>query len=635
MKSCHRAIGAVLSCLFATVAPAAFAQYVSLVGGPPPVQDFDGLAASGTSNQLPDGWYLAESDSNADNSYAADDGSANAGNTYSYGTGASGERAFGMLFSGSLAPVIGARLRNDSGAALGEIAVTFTGEQWRLGATGRSDRIEAQYSLDATALDDAGATWIAVPALDFASPVTNGATGALDGNATPNRSAVNGSITGLDLAANASLWLRWVDVNVSGIDDGLAIDDIAFAVAGDPPPDVAPTVASVQPADGANGVPVATSIAVTFSEAVTTEAGAFALVCADDPIELSESGNGATRSLLPASVLPFAASCVFTIDADAVHDLGGLGMEADFQSAFTTVGDTSGDYYGLVNTSSPEQLRCSLHATIRGHTVYPYSGQGTNTWTILELAQASAADPAKVLDVYRNRLYDAVSDRAGTGSGITYNREHTWPNSLGFPSAFGDMGLPNAPYTDTHMLYLSDTQWNSDRGNKPYAYCPQSAGCSERTTEVNEGAGGGSGSYPGNSNWTNANSFETWDERKGDTARAVLYMAIRYEGGTDPLTGQSEPDLELTDDRGLIVGTSDYSRPAYMGLLTDLLAWHEADPPDAREIARDEVIFSFQGNRNPFIDHPEWATRALFESQQPDECVLNEGVIFRDGFDGG
>src|SRR5690606_31151398 len=257
--------------------------------------------------------------------------------------------------------------------------------------------------------------------------------------------------------------------------------------------------------------------------------------------------NGATRSLLPASVLPFAASCVFTIDADAVHDLGGLGMEADFQSAFTTVGDTSGDYYGLVNTSSPEQLRCSLHATIRGHTVYPYSGQGTNTWTILELAQASAADPAKVLDVYRNRLYDAVSDRAGTGSGITYNREHTWPNSLGFPSAFGDMGLPNAPYTDTHMLYLSDTQWNSDRGNKPYAYCPPASGCSERTTEFNEGAGGGGGTYPGNSNWTNGNSFETWDQRKGDTARAVLYMAIRYEGGTDPLTGQSEPDLELTD----------------------------------------------------------------------------------------
>jgi endonuclease I len=635
MKSCRCAFGAVLSCLLVAASPAALAQYVSLVGGTAPVQDFDGLAASGTSNQLPDGWYLAESDSNADDSYAADDGSANSGNTYSYGENESSERALGMLFSGSLAPVVGARLRNDSGAALGEIAVTFTGEQWRLGATGRNDRIAAEYSLDATALDDAGATWIAVPALDFSSPTTTGATGALDGNAAPNRSAVSGSITGLDLAANASLWLRWVDINVSGIDDGLAIDDIAFAVAGDPPPNLAPTVSGVQPVDGASGVPVATGIAVTFSEPVNTAPDAFALTCAEHPIELAESGSGATRTLLPAGVLPFDATCQFTIAAASVQDLTGLFMEADFVSAFTTAGDTSGDYYSQVNTSSPEQLRCSLHATIRSHTVYPYSGEGTNTWTILELAQASAADPAKILDVYRNRLYDAVSDRAGTGSGITYNREHTWPNSLGFPSAFGDMGLPNAPYTDTHMLYLSDTQWNADRGNKPYAYCPQGAGCSERPTEANEGAGGGSGSYPGNSNWTSGNSFETWDERKGDTARAVLYMAIRYEGGTDPLTGQSEPDLELTDDRGLIVGTSDYSHPAYMGRLADLLAWHEADPPDAREIARDEVIYSFQGNRNPFIDHPEWATRALFESQQPDECVLNEGVIFRDGFDGG
>jgi hypothetical protein len=92
-------------------------------------------------------------------------------------------------------------------------------------------------------------------------------------------------------------------------------------------------------------------------------------------------------------------------------------------------------------------------------------------------------------------------------------------------------------------------------------------------------------------------------------------------GGVDAATGQGEPDLELTDDRSRIVITS--ASPAYMGLLSTLLAWHHADPPDAAERGRNEVIFSFQGNRNPFIDHPEWASAALFNSSKPASCQLN------------
>ena len=57
-------------------------------------------------------------------------------------------------------------------------------------------------------------------------------------------------------------------------------------------------------------------------------------------------------------------------------------------------------------------------------------------------------------------------------------------------------------------------------------------------------------------------------------------------------------------------------------VLSTLLAWHQADPPDARERERNEVVYSFQGNRNPFIDQPQWATRALFESTTPASCQL-------------
>src|SRR3546814_2639142 len=97
--------------------------------------------------------------------------------------------------------------------------------------------------------------------------------------------------------------------------------------------------------------------------------------------------------------------------------------------------------------------------------------------------------------------------------------------------------------------------------------------------------------------------------------------ASRYEGGRDAHTDQPQPDLELTDNRSLIVKTS--GSPAYIGLLSTLLAWHQAYPPDDAERDRNEVVYSFQGNRTPFSDHPEWATQALFESTQPATCQLN------------
>jgi endonuclease I len=343
---------------------------------------------------------------------------------------------------------------------------------------------------------------------------------------------------------------------------------------------------------------------------------------------LTWPSSGSNFSISTGTALVGGEACTFTVVANAITDAGGAKPAANTVVNFNVAAGGGGGtgYYAMVNTSSASQLRCSLHATIRGHTAYPYSATTTDTWDILEIADEDPNNSGRILDAYRNRSFLKVTDRAGSGTGLKYNREHSWPNSLGFGSATGNLGLPNAPYTDTHMLYLTDSAYNSDRGNKPYANCTLASGCAERVTEVNNGSGGGSGVYPGNSNWVktpdgNSGSFEVWGKRKGDMARTILYMAIRYEGGTHPTTGQSEPDLELTDNRSLIVITS--SSPAYMGLLSTLIAWHQADPPDAAEQARNEVIYSFQGNRNPFIDHPEWGTSALFTSAKPATCQLN------------
>ena len=171
--------------------------------------------------------------------------------------------------------------------------------------------------------------------------------------------------------------------------------------------------------------------------------------------------------------------------------------------------------------------------------------------------------------------------------------------------------VSNYPYTDCHALILANGSYNGSRGRMPYRYCGPT--CTELPTDENNGHGGSSGTgYPGWSNWragapaSNTGSWETWRGRRGDVARALFYLDIRYEGGFHGVTGDPEPDLILTDDQDLIVTTAaNTAEAAYMGMLSDLLAWNEEDPVDAWEIRRNSTVYSFQENRNPFIDHPE------------------------------
>ncbi|MCZ6654090.1 MAG: endonuclease [Planctomycetota bacterium] len=273
-----------------------------------------------------------------------------------------------------------------------------------------------------------------------------------------------------------------------------------------------------------------------------------------------------------------------------------------------TLADPPPDYYDSVDASNSTTLRVTLHEAIDDHQRFPYTSSSTDTWDILNQADSDPNDSGNILDVYRNASYPKIN-----GGVRDYNREHTWPKSYGFP----DNTSNNYPYTDCHMLSLCDGGYNSSRSNNPYRDC--NAGCSERTTLANNGQGGGSGEYPGNSNWRTGSgsggTWETWIGRRGDVARALLYADIRYEGGTHGGTGHSEPDLILTDDGNLIVTSSDNEPVAHMGMLSVLLQWHVEDPVDDLELNRNDVVFSFQNNRNPFIDNPEWVA-CLFL----DEC---------------
>lgn len=243
-------------------------------------QDFDTLANTGTTNStLPFGWELSEAGGGArDNEqYAADTGSSSTGDTYSFGAATSTERAFGGLQSGTLIPTIGASFQNDTGSTLTELTIQYTGEQWRLGATARVDRLDFQYSTDATSLTTG--SWTDVNALDFTAPVTT-PTGALDGNAAANKTAKTATITSLSIASGSTFWIRWTDFNASGADDGLAVDNFSLSV-----PTSTPTVnLSVSSNSGTEAATTAITVTATASSAVS----------GDQTVNLAVTGTGIT-----------------------------------------------------------------------------------------------------------------------------------------------------------------------------------------------------------------------------------------------------------------------------------------------------------------------------------------------------
>ncbi|MBL9190566.1 MAG: hypothetical protein JNK23_24020 [Opitutaceae bacterium] len=187
-------------------------------------QDFNSLATSGTSTLLPTGWAFSETGVSNDTTYGTGTGSSTTGNTYSFGTNS--DRAFGTLLTGNLTSTIGAGFINNTGATISSITVSYTGEQWRLGATGREDRLDFAYSSNATSLTSG--SWTSDTTLNFVAPVSAGTVGLLDGNLAANRTSITSTISGLNISAGGMFWLRWSDFNATGSDDGLGIDDFSL-----------------------------------------------------------------------------------------------------------------------------------------------------------------------------------------------------------------------------------------------------------------------------------------------------------------------------------------------------------------------------------------------------------------------
>ncbi|MEV6399425.1 endonuclease [Streptomyces sp. NPDC051907] len=226
------------------------------------------------------------------------------------------------------------------------------------------------------------------------------------------------------------------------------------------------------------------------------------------------------------------------------------------------VGAYDDTYYKDALGKTGPELKKALHTIVSEQTKLSYD----DVWDALKATDEDPENPANVVLLYTGRS----QSKDGNGSGDDqWNREHVWAKS------HGDFGTSVGPGTDIHHLRPEDVSVNSTRGNMDF-----------------DAGGDEVAEAPGNK--ADNDSFEPRDAVKGDVARMIFYMAVRYDGE------DGFADLEPNDN-------VDNGSAPHIGRLSVLKEWSKQDPPDDFEKKRNQTIFDqFQHNRNPFIDHPEW-----------------------------
>lgn len=246
------------------------------------------------------------------------------------------------------------------------------------------------------------------------------------------------------------------------------------------------------------------------------------------------------------------------------------GLSESYKHDLIKSGIYSGTYYDSVTSTDKDTLKSQLNTLINtGYKKYSYSNQTSN------LKITDSYDGNYVECLYSGERIDKDNSNGNPGQ---WNKEHIWAKTYGFHNK-------NNPdfyqaYSDIQMLRVTEGSINGKRGDKYFDNVADGealSGCS----------------------WTD-DTFEPRDEVKGDVARIMFYMTVMYNDST--------LNLELTDDVSKINAShSQLGGTAYLGKLSTLLKWAAEDPVDEREITRNNAVYSIQKNRNPFIDHPEYA----------------------------
>lgn len=248
-----------------------------------------------------------------------------------------------------------------------------------------------------------------------------------------------------------------------------------------------------------------------------------------------------------------------------------------FTLAFAAMAQPPANYYNSANGLTGQQLKVALHNIVKGHTTISYSQIWNAFWS------TDNKGNGVVWDMYSDRpggtppyTYRLGQDQCGQydSEGDCYNREHSWPQSW-----FNNDATAK---TDLHHIFATDGYVNQKRGNFPFGEVRSASWTSQNGSKLGTSMTAG---YTGT-------VFEPIDEYKGDFARALMYMSVRYYG-----EDSNWSNSEMTDKSVI--------KP---WAITMLLRWNEQDPVSQKEINRNNAIYNdYQYNRNPFVDHPEYA----------------------------
>ena len=230
------------------------------------------------------------------------------------------------------------------------------------------------------------------------------------------------------------------------------------------------------------------------------------------------------------------------------------------------------EYYSTAIGKTGNDLETALHGIIKGHIRYKYKC----VWNILEYADEDPDNPNNVILLYTQRSTPKSNKDQGQNDPDSWNREHVWAKSHGFPKKY------QHAYTDAHHIRAVDRSVNTARSNKefdsdgnPHKECLD---CKK-----------------------DSNSWFPGKRARGDVARMMFYMDVRYQGNDG-----NTPDLELEN----FITRKPQGTPQNekFGILCKLFQWQLEDPVSEFEKRRNDRVYEWQGNRNPFIDHPEWIT---------------------------
>ena len=226
-------------------------------------------------------------------------------------------------------------------------------------------------------------------------------------------------------------------------------------------------------------------------------------------------------------------------------------------------------YYNGASGKTGDELKIALHNIIKNHHVVSYGG------LINAFAYTDCKPNGKIWDIYSNCEYVTTEGLCGDyeQEGDCWNREHTWPQSW-----FNEQ---NGPRSDLFHVYPTDGYVNGRRSNYPYG-------------EVNKPtytSGNGSKLGPCVTSGYSGTVFEPIDEYKGDIARGLFYLSVRYYEEDEDWAVSNMTNKSVIKDWAM----------------TMLLRWSDEDPVSQKEIDRNNAVYGYQNNRNPFIDHPEYA----------------------------